>query len=68
MQTSQRIRLLNIDDQIDDSVGIMKSDDFVNSFRDFSMDESKILGLVIIILFLSFQNDLRNSLVKSIII
>ncbi|CAH8551752.1 unnamed protein product [Schistosoma mattheei] len=51
MQTSQRIRLLNIDDQIDDSVGIMKSDDF-------------ILGLVIIILFLSFQNDLRNSLVK----
>ncbi|CAH8572626.1 unnamed protein product [Schistosoma guineensis] len=43
MQTSQRIRLLNIDDQIDDSVGIMKSDDFVNSFRDFSIDESKIL-------------------------
>uniref|UniRef100_G4LX16 Serine/threonine-protein kinase 19, putative n=3 Tax=Schistosoma mansoni TaxID=6183 RepID=G4LX16_SCHMA len=43
MQTSQKIRLLNIDDQIDDSVGIMKSDDFVNSFRDFSVDDSKIL-------------------------
>nr|AAW25100.1 unknown [Schistosoma japonicum] len=43
MQKSQKIRLLYIDDEIDDSIGVMKSDDFVNSFRDFSIDESTLL-------------------------
>ncbi|CAH8562940.1 unnamed protein product [Heterobilharzia americana] len=46
MQTSQKIRLLSVDDQIDDSVGIMKLDDFVNSFKDLSCsaDDSQLLG------------------------
>ncbi|CAH8854990.1 unnamed protein product [Trichobilharzia szidati] len=36
MQNSQKIRLLKIHDEIDDSVGIMKSDDFVSSFTELS--------------------------------